>query len=107
MRRMWVAILVVFSAGLASCMPIQSVGRSIGWVKPKINDFPKGPDTVFVQAAPLTVALGDRYANEDVWTATDEQILPAEDRVRLQDNGLRVGVIVSGRTPDGLQQLLT
>src|SRR5262245_45704063 len=107
MRRVWIAILLVVSAGLASCMPIQSVGRSIGWVKPKINDLPKGPDTVFVQIAPLTVPLGDRYANEDVWAATDEQILPSEKRVRLQENGLRVGLIVSGRTPDGLQQLLT
>src|SRR5207249_4530287 len=27
--------------------------------------------------------------------------------LRLQDNGLRVGLIISGRTPDGLQRLLT
>jgi hypothetical protein len=107
MRRISVAILVGSCACLASCMPIQSVGRSIGWVRPKINDGPKGPDAVFVQVAPLTVPLGDRYANDEVWAATDEQILPADKRVRLQENGLRVGLIVSGRTPDGLQQLLT
>jgi len=107
MRRISVAILVVSCACLASCMPIQSVGRSIGWMKPKLSDAPKGPDAIFVQTAPLTVPLGDRYANDEVWSATDEQILPAEKRMRLQENGLRVGLIVSGRTPDGLQQLLT
>jgi hypothetical protein len=107
MRRVCVAIFVVFCACLASCMPIQSVGRSIGWVKPKVNDLPKGPDGVIVEVAPLIVPIGDRYANDEIWTTTDEQILPAATRVRLEENGLRVGVVSSGRTPDGLQKLLT
>jgi hypothetical protein len=107
MRRVSVAIAVVVCACLASCMPIQSVGRSIGLVKPKPNTIPAGPDSMLVEVAPLIVPIGDRYANEGVWTATDEQVLPADVRARLQDNGFRVGLVVSGHTPDGLQQLLT
>lgn len=107
MRRVCVAIAVVCTACLASCMPIQSVGRSIGFVKPKVPEFPRGPDVLLARFHPLIVPIGDRYANEEVWTAADEQILPADVRVRLQENGLRVGLIASGRTPDGLQRLLS
>lgn len=106
MRRVGIVIFVILCGVLASCMPIESVGRTIGLVKQKSFEIPKGPDGIWFDVAPLIVPVGDRYANDGIWTETDEQILPAATRLKLQENGLRVGLIVSGRTPDGLQRLL-
>jgi hypothetical protein len=61
---------------------------------------------MYIDVAVLELPVGDRYANDELWTNVDEQILPQAQRVALDENGLRVGLI-NGRTPDRLLEWLT
>jgi hypothetical protein len=66
---------------------------------------PVGPDVVQMDVALIERPVGDGYLNVDLWEFVDEQALPPERKVVLEDNGFRVGQ-VGGIPPSGLQTLL-
>ena len=63
-----------------------------------------GRDVVVMEVAMLEVPIGDRYVNEEFWINADEQIIAAEHRALIEDNGFRVGRI--GNAPSPLQALI-
>src|SRR5207302_21931 len=67
---------------------------------------PVGPDVVQIEMVLLERPLNDRYINDELWQAADEQVVPLESKAVLEENGFRVGQI-GGLTPAGLQTLLT
>jgi hypothetical protein len=87
---------------LVGCLWPRTTG-GVNWSRPFAG--PVGADVVAVEVAVLEVPAGDHYVNAELWSAVDDQILPADVRQRLEENGLRVAK-VSGRPPDGLQDLL-
>jgi hypothetical protein len=69
-------------------------------------DLPLTGDVVALDIAPLELPITDSATLSAVWAAADEQIVPADFRGRLEDNGLRVGVI-GGIPPAEFLNLLT
>src|SRR5205807_10567049 len=67
--------------------------------------LPLGPDVIVLQMALIERPLGDTYLNGDLWTMTDEMVVPGDRKGLLEDNGFRVCQI-SGITPAGLDGLL-
>jgi hypothetical protein len=63
-------------------------------------------DVVALDIALIEVPITDRTSLPAVWAAADEQIVPADDKGRLDDNGLRIGII-GGIPPSVFLQLLT
>jgi hypothetical protein len=64
------------------------------------------PDAVQVEVALIERRVGDSTVDRDLWTFTDEQAVDLVQKAVLEDNGVRVGLVV-GMTPSGLQDLLT
>jgi hypothetical protein len=64
------------------------------------------PDAVQMEVALIERRAGDPYLDQEVWTFTDEQAVDLAQKAVLEDNGVRVGLVV-GMTPSGLQDLLT
>jgi hypothetical protein len=50
--------------------------------------------------------VGDLYINQNLWAVADEQVIPAEKRAVMEDNGFRLGQI-GGALPPQLQNLVT
>lgn len=102
------------AAVLASFLPVLLAGcftfgpgRSITWVdRRSLFQVPVGADIVVMDVALIERPVGDRYINQDLWEAADEQVVKAEHRIALADNGFRVAQ-VDGIIPSGLQSLLT
>lgn len=67
---------------------------------------PTGPDVIQMEVAVLERPVGDRYLNEELWAQADEMVVDLDQKVSLENNGLRV-CQVAGITPPGLQALLT
>jgi hypothetical protein len=67
---------------------------------------PSGPDVIELQVALIQRPLYDRFLSQDLWTEVDEQAVPLQRKVVLEENGFRVGQ-VGGVVPTGLQKLLT
>jgi hypothetical protein len=63
-------------------------------------------DTVTLEIAVLAIPLTDRTGPAAIWTSADEQTVPADRKARLEDNGLRIGVI-GGIPPAALLGYLT
>jgi hypothetical protein len=63
-------------------------------------------EVVALDIALIEVPITDRTSLPAVWGGADEQIVPADDKGRLDDNGLRIGVI-GGIPPSVFLQLLT
>jgi hypothetical protein len=98
----WCTLLVILAAGCAS-----SHSSSISWLE-RFRPFqgPTGPDVVQIDVALLQRPITDTYLRRDLWDLADEQAVPLETKITLEDNGFRVGQI-GGLTPAGLQDLLT
>jgi hypothetical protein len=62
-------------------------------------------DAIVLEVAVLELPLSDRAQLAAVWTAADEQIVPPTHKARLEDNGLRAGLI-GGIPPSAFQNLL-
>jgi hypothetical protein len=67
---------------------------------------PVGPDVVEMQVALIERPLVDPFLGHDLWAEVDEQTVPLQRKLVLDENGFRVGQ-VGGLTPTGLQKLLT
>jgi hypothetical protein len=96
-------VLAGFLAGCASGKPVHSTS----WLE-KLRPYhlPAGPDIVQMDVALLERPLGDPFLNKEVWILADEQAIPLERKVTVEENGFRVGQI-GGTTPAGLQAMLT
>jgi hypothetical protein len=90
---------------LAGCFNPPSGNGS--W-KDRLRSFggPVGSDVVVFEVAVLEVPAGEKYINGEMWAAIDDQVLSAESRHKLEDQGFRVGK-VNGRPPDKLLDILT
>jgi len=67
---------------------------------------PTGADVVQLDVAMIERPVGDRYLNQGLWEAADEQVVPLEKKAVLEDNGFRIGQI-AGCPPAPLMDLLT
>src|SRR5262249_8310944 len=81
--------------------------RAESWLQ-RFHSFhgPTGPDVIQMDVALIERPVGDRYINTDLWDLADEQVLEADHKGLLRENGLRVAQ-VDGIPPAGLQSLLT
>src|SRR5262245_25333811 len=102
--RFWFFLIPLIA--VAGCFSTSS-GNGGSW-KDRLRTFtgPVGADVVVFEVAVLEVAAGDRYVNGEMWAAVDDQVLPAETRRKLEEQGFRVGK-VNGRPPDKLMDILT
>lgn len=64
-----------------------------------------GDDTVIMDVAIVEAPPGDRTVDEAIWASADEGVVAVEQKARLDDNGLRVGVF-GGLQRAALQPLL-
>src|SRR4051812_46914073 len=67
---------------------------------------PLGADAVVLLVSVIEVPIGDRFANGNLWTAIDEQVVALDHKAAIEDNGFRIGV-VGGLRPDGFDDLIT
>lgn len=95
--------LALASAGCLNTDPSSPVVYSPGF-----SPFqgPTGPDVVQLMVAVVEQPLGDSYLNHELWDMIDEQQIDFETKMKLADNGLRVGVL-GGTPPARLQRLIT
>jgi hypothetical protein len=63
------------------------------------------PDSVELEIFFVRSAPDDPQANDALWTEVDEQVLPADLRRALAENGFRVGVI-GAQMPAAMQRML-
>ncbi len=102
-RGLALGLLAVLLLGCTTTKPV----RSTTWLdRFKRGVGPTGSDVVALDVAIIERPAGDRYLNDDLWTAADEQVVLMERRAILEDNGFRVGQ-VGGLTPAPLQELLS
>lgn len=97
-------LAVLMSAGCFS--PFTASNQIVQRCRPTTSPTALSQETVMLDVAVLEVPLTDRTSLASVWTSADEQIVPAEHKARLEDNGFRVGV-VGGIPPAALLTLLT
>src|SRR5262249_31000495 len=106
MRHGQARLLGLLTALLAGCAT-GKVPHAVTWLD-HLRPFqgPTGPDVVSMQVALIERPVGDPYLNHELWAGADEQAIPLERKVVLEDNGLRVGQI-GGIAPAKLLALLT
>jgi hypothetical protein len=63
------------------------------------------PDSVALEITFVRVLLGQPTINAQLWQQVDEQWMPAEQRLHLNRNGFRCG-LVGTNLPDALRELL-
>lgn len=106
MRPRQALVLLSFLAALAGCHAPESE-RPAGWSKRlRLPGHENGSNLVQLDVALLERPIGDPYLNQELWEATDEQVVSLEQRAVVEDNGFRVGQIV-GTAPGQFQALLT
>ena len=101
--RVLFAALVVLS--VVGCTT-ERRARSAAWFA-SLPGFrgPTGPDVVQIEWALIERPVGDRYLNEGLWALANEQVVPLEHKIVLEDNGLRIAQ-VGGLLPAEFQELL-
>ena len=75
------------------------------WLDTKTGNSPlaplvSAPDSVHLEIVFVRYLAGDATLDTDLWARVDEQQLPYETRLRLNENGFRVGVIDSQLPPE-------
>jgi hypothetical protein len=93
------------TASLAGCLTEPPAQTASWWSRLSPFHGPTGPDVVQIDVAVLDCPVGDAYINQVLWAVADEQAVPLDHKVVLEDNGFRVGVL-GGITPPGLLALL-
>src|SRR5882724_6549743 len=91
---------------LTGCFSVPSgqPNKLVESLKPSAG--PRGADAIVLEVALLEQPLGDRYLNEGLWSAADEQAIDMDRKAALDDNGFRIG-LVGGIPPAELLNLLT
>jgi hypothetical protein len=103
MRRARVFWLGLLALGLSGCLHDRPA-RSSSFFD-RFSRGPSGPDAVFLEYALIERPAGSAAINREVWANLDEQVLPAETRALLTENGFRVGV-VGGLLPSELEAMI-
>lgn len=98
-----ILVLGLLSMVCMGCTTKKSL-RPSSWLNP--FQGPEAADVVVMDVVLLERPIGDRYINEELWTAADEQVIALERKALIEDNGFRIGQ-VGGIPPAGLQALLT
>jgi hypothetical protein len=96
------ACLLLLATGCFSTETVRP-GRwldRLGW-----NSELRGPDMVALEYAIIERSQGDPDLNVEIWKKADEQLLPYETQMLLEENGLRVGLL-SGVVPAAFQKML-
>src|SRR5438094_255574 len=103
MPRACAGLALLLSAGCFWAPP----GRPAGLVE-SLKPFAglRGADVVVLDVALLEQPVGDRFLNEGLWAAADEQVFDLDRKAVLEDNGFRVG-LVGGIPPAEFLALLT
>jgi hypothetical protein len=106
MRPAQAALLALLAAGLGGCFGSRSQ-PTIAYRQPGGPfEGPTGDDVVQIHHALVERPCGDRFLNHELWDLADEQAVPLERKVVLEENGFRVCQI-AGLPPAGLQALLS
>jgi hypothetical protein len=102
-RALMLGLLTGLVAGCASGPSL----RPPSWLE-RFRSAQRPPDSEFIQfdVALLERPLGDPTIDHDLWDSADEQTIPLERKLALEENGFRVGHL-GGLTPAGFQALLT
>jgi hypothetical protein len=105
MRPARVAWLGLLAALLTGCLHDQSV-RSTSF----LNRFrqlggPTGPEAVYIEYVLIERPAGDVRINREAWASADEQVLGAETRAVVEENGFRIG-LVGGLIPAEIDALM-
>lgn len=104
--RPWVRLSGIIPLLLVGCFSAPP-GRPNGLVE-RLKPFagPRGADAITLVVAPLEQPVGDRFLNDGLWAAADEQVIELDRKAALEDNGFRVG-LVGGILPAEFLALLT
>jgi hypothetical protein len=103
-RALLLALLALLPAACISG-PDDAAGRRGNLLRIFHHPAP-APDVIQMDVALIECPLaGAGYLNNDLWITTDEQVVDAEQRFVLAENGFRVGQVV-GPPPTELQALL-
>jgi hypothetical protein len=103
MRHWWALLSALLALMPAACV---SGPDSQPFLRRVFRPASLAPDVVQIDVALIECSIaGASYLNEGLWAATDEQVVDAEQRVVLAENGFRVGQVV-GPLPIELRALL-
>jgi hypothetical protein len=101
-RGMLFACLLLVLAGCAGGPP----ARGGSWLdRLCANQAALTAGGVLIDVVVLELPAGDPFLNDELWEATDEHLVPLEQKAVLEENGFRVGQVV-GAPPRRLQKLL-
>jgi hypothetical protein len=108
-RRLWSAPLcaLVGLCALSGCFnPLVTSQHIVERFRTPATAAAPNTDVVTLEIAVLALPITDRAGPAAIWASADEQIVPADQKARLEDNGLRIGV-VGGIPPAALLGYLT
>jgi hypothetical protein len=97
--RLMLLLVCTACCGCASWQQTASKGNSL------LKPIDMAADSVSLEIVSLRFPLGDETLNNTMWTEINEQQLPLETRRKLNDSGLRVG-IVGAQMPAKLSELI-
>jgi hypothetical protein len=101
-RLMWLGLL---AALLTGCLPDHSVRSSSLLSRFRQLGGPTGPEAVYIEYVLVERPFGDVRINREAWGSADEQVLGAETRAVVEENGFRIG-LVGGLIPTEIDALV-
>jgi hypothetical protein len=79
---------------LTGCFgPLVNSTQIVKRIRPTAPPVGSSVDTVALDVAVLEIPITDPAGLAAIWSSADEQVVPPESKARLDDNGLRIGVI--------------
>ena len=100
-RHLLCALFVALSGSLLGC----SAWKEIATDSFELPATQISPDSVSLQITFLRVPVDTHQVNDELWKQVDEQFIPIEERLHLNQNGIRAG-IVGNQLPELLNELL-
>jgi hypothetical protein len=98
------ALVMTLLCGLAAGCTEPQTTHSTSWFE-RLSAPSLGKDIIRLDVALLERRLGDPFLDKELWSCTDLQTVPLDQKAVLDDNGFRVGQIV-GMPPAKLMALL-
>jgi hypothetical protein len=105
MRPARVAWLGLLAALLTGCLHDQSVRSTSLLNRFRQLGGPTGPEAVYIEYVLVERPAGDMRLNREAWASADEQVLGAEIRAVVEENGFRIG-LVGGLIPAEIDALV-
>jgi hypothetical protein len=105
MRPARVAWLGLLAALLTGCLHDQSVRSTSLLSRFRQLGGPTGPEAVYIEYVLVERPAGDTRINREAWASADEQVLGAETRAVIEENGFRIG-LVGGLIPTEIDALM-